>query len=88
MSDSCAALWTVSCQALLSMGFSRQESWSGLPCPPPGELLDPGIKPTTLMFPALTGAFFTSTSWEAPTLSHHQTMNSEHWIDKKGHALI
>ena len=40
-----AALWTVACQALLSTGFSRQESWSGLPCPPPGDLLNPGIKP-------------------------------------------
>ena len=44
---SCARLfatpWTVACQALLSMGFSRQEHWSGLPCPPPGDLLDPGI---------------------------------------------
>ena len=39
---------TVACQALLSMGFSRQEYWSGLPCPPPGDLPDPGIKPVSL----------------------------------------
>ena len=38
-------LWTVDPQAPLSMGFSRQEYWSGLPCPPPGDLPDPGIKP-------------------------------------------
>ena len=38
-------LWTIAHQAPLSMGFSRQEYWSGLPCPPPGDILDPGIKP-------------------------------------------
>ena len=38
-------LWPVAHQAPLSMGFSRQEYWSGLPCPPPGDLPDPGIKP-------------------------------------------
>ena len=37
--------WTVACQAPLSMGFSRQEYWNGLPCPPPGDLPNPGIKP-------------------------------------------
>ena len=37
--------WTVSCQAPLSLGFSRQEYWSGLPCPPPGDLPDPEIEP-------------------------------------------
>ena len=41
----CATLWTTVCQAPLSMGFSRQEHWSGLPCPPPGDLPNPGIKP-------------------------------------------
>ena len=45
--------WTVDCQALLSMGFSRQEHWSELPCPPPGDLLDPGIKPASLTSPTL-----------------------------------
>ena len=40
-----AALWTVARQAPLSMEFSRQEYWSGLTCPPPGDLLDPGIEP-------------------------------------------
>ena len=38
--------WTVACQALLSMGFSWQEYWNGLPCPPPGNLPDPGTEPS------------------------------------------
>ena len=42
----CAAPWTVALQAPLSMGFSSQESWSGFPCPPPGDLPNSGIKPT------------------------------------------
>ena len=45
-------LWTVAHQAPLFMGFSMQEYWSGLPCPPPGDLPDPGIEPTSLMSPA------------------------------------
>ena len=47
-----------SCQAPLSMGFSRQEYWSGLPCPPAGDLPDPGIEPKSLESPALAGGFF------------------------------
>ena len=43
ISNSSATLWTVACQTPLSMGFSRQENWSGWPCPPPGDLPDPGI---------------------------------------------
>ena len=43
-----ATQWTIAHQAPLSMVFSRQENWSGLPCPPPGDLTDPGIKPATL----------------------------------------
>ena len=45
--------WTVAHQAPLSMGFSRQEYWSGVPCPPPGDLHDPGIKPVSPASPAL-----------------------------------
>ena len=53
-------------QAPLSMGFSRQESWSGLTFTSPGDLPDPGIKPVSLMSPALAGGFFiTSTTWGA-----------------------
>ena len=51
---------------LCPWGFSMQEYWSGLPCPPPGDLPTPGIKPASLMFPALAGGFFsTSATWEA-----------------------
>ena len=60
-------LWTIALQTPWSMGFSRQEYWSGLPCPPLGDLPDPGIKPTSLMSPALAGEFFTtSATWEPP----------------------
>ena len=45
MSDSFVTQWTVAYQAPLSMGFSRQEYWSGLPFPSPGDLLDPGMEP-------------------------------------------
>ena len=55
-----ATLWTIAHQSALSMGFSRQEDWSGLPWPPPGDLPDPGFKPSSLMFPALAGRFFTT----------------------------
>ena len=59
--------WTVACQAPLFMGSSRQECWSGLPCPPPGNLLNPGIKIASPMSPALADRFFIiSTTWEAP----------------------
>ena len=53
-------LWTMACHAPLSMGFSRQEYWSGLSCPPPRDLPDPGIEPTSLMPLALAGRLFTT----------------------------
>ena len=59
--------WAVAHQASLFMEFSRQECWSGLPSPSPGNLANPGIEPTSLMSPALAGQFFTTgTTWEAP----------------------
>ena len=62
----CTTLWTVGHQALLSMGFSRQENWSGLPFPPPGGLPDPEIELTSPASPVLAGGFFTtSATWEA-----------------------
>ena len=63
--------WTVACQAPLSMGFARQEYWSGLPFPSPGDLPDPGIEPVSLVNPALArGIFTTTTTWEcSPSLS-------------------
>ena len=63
----CATPWTVAHQAPLSMGFSKQEYWSGLPCPSPGDLPALGIEPAVLMSPALAGGFFTTVAtWEAP----------------------
>ena len=55
-----ATPWTVAHQAPLSMGFSRQECWSGLPFPPPGDLPEPGIEPESLLSPALARRFFTT----------------------------
>ena len=52
-----ATLWTVARQASLSIGVSRQEHWSGLPCPPPGDLPHPGVKSA---LPTLAGGFFTT----------------------------
>ena len=61
------APWTVAHQAPPAMGFSRQEYWSGLPCPSPGNLPDRGIEPTSIASPALAGRFFTtSAAWEVP----------------------
>ena len=58
-------LWTVAHQTPLSMGFSRQEYWSGLQCPPPEDLPDLGMKPMSLIPPALARGFLTtSTTWE------------------------
>ena len=54
--------WTVVHQAPLSMEFSRQGYWSGLPFPPPGDLPVPGIKP------ALAGRFFTTDHWGSPSM--------------------
>ena len=59
-------LWTIASQAPLSMGFSKQEYWKGLPCPPPGNRPHPGIESVSLMSPALAGRFYTSSAiWKA-----------------------
>ena len=76
-----ATLWTVGHQTPLSTEFSRQEHWSGLPCPPPGDLSHPRIKPTSLTPPVLSGRFFTTDiTWEAPIssvqFSHSVVSNS------------
>ena len=69
LSRLCLTLCTpmdLACQAPQSMGFSRQEYWTGLPCPPPGDLPSPGIELMSLMSPALAGEFFTTSAiWEA-----------------------
>ena len=56
----CDPMDCIAHQAPLSMGFSKQEYWSGLSCPPPGHLPHPGIEPTSLMSPALAGRLFTT----------------------------
>ena len=62
-----ATLRTGAHPALLFMGFSRREDWSGLPYPSPGDLSNSGIEPLALMSPALADEFFTtSATWEAP----------------------
>ena len=60
MADSLGSPWTVPRQPPLSMGFRRQEYWSGVPRPPAGDLSDPGIESTSLTSPALAGGFFTT----------------------------
>ena len=61
-------LWTVASQAASSMEFSRQEYWTGLPCPPPGNLSDPRMEPTSPSSPTLAGRFpTTSATWGAQT---------------------
>ena len=59
VSDSFATPWIVACQAPLSMGFPRQEYWSELPFPTPGDLPNPGIEPASPASPSLSGRFFT-----------------------------
>ena len=69
--------WTIACQALLSVGFFRQEYWSGLPCPPSGDLSDPGIELLSLTSPALVGGFFTtSTTWAIEwSINYHKAFH-------------
>ena len=69
-----ATMRIVACHAPLSMGFPREENWSGLPCPLPGDLPDTGIKLTSPMSPAGTGGFFsTSTTWEPLLIMYSKT---------------
>ena len=60
-------LWTVACQCPFSMGILQAEYWSGLPCHPPWDLPDPGVKLMSVLSPELAGGFFTtSVTWEVP----------------------
>ena len=78
------SLQTVACQAPLFMGFPRQEYWSGLPCPLPGDLPDPGIKPSSPMPPASAGkSFTTGTTWEAYLLCR---ATYKFWVKSLNHA--
>ena len=85
---SCLTLWTLwirAYQAPLSMGISRKEYWSGLPCPPPGDLPKPEIEPyvLSLMSPALAGGFFTtSTTWKVP-FYWSLMQNGNNWLRNK-----
>ena len=81
-----ATPWTVACQALESMGFSRQEYWNRLPFPSPVYLPDPGIKPASLMSPALAGGFFiTSASWDtAGSCSPYSVKNNTYFTFWEG----
>ena len=60
------ALWIIACQALLSMGFSRQEYWSGLPFPSPRDLPDLEIEPTSILAPALQAGSLLLSHWGSP----------------------
>ena len=72
MSDP-VTLWTVACHTLLSMGFSRQEYWNGMLCPPPGDLPNLGLEPVSLMSSALAGGFFTTrTTWKAHPIPYRK----------------
>ena len=62
--------WTVACQTSLSMGFPRQEYWSGLLFPPPGDLSHPGIETASPVSPALTDRFFTTEPPGKPSYYH------------------
>ena len=69
--------WIIAHQALLSMEFSRQEYWSELPLPPPGDLPDPGVEPKSLASPVLEGGFFTIAPPGKPKHLHIQFKNVE-----------
>ena len=70
---------TVAHQAALSVGLSRQEYWSGLPFPIPGDLPDPGVEPASLASPALAGRFFT-TEPPGKLLLIQKTDFEAHWL--------
>ena len=73
-----ATLWTIAQQTPLSMGFSRQEYWSGLPYPPSADFPDPGIEPMSFMSPELADVFFTiGTTWK-PKHAHAKQAQMPH----------
>ena len=77
--------WTVDCQAPLSMGFPRQEYWSGLPFPSPGDLPKSGVKSESSLSPALEDKFFTTDSpenplpWVTEAIDHR---NNDYWASQ------
>ena len=80
---------TAARQAPLSMGFSRQEYWSGLPFPSPEDLPDPGIEPVSLLSPALAGRFFTTSATREAleTACQCRAHGFDPWSRKITHAL-
>ena len=78
MSDSFVTPWTVGHQAPFSMGFPRQEYWSGLPFPSPGALANPGIQPTP---PTLASRFFTTGAPEKPRPQFTHLQKEESYRD-------
>ena len=80
-----ATPWTAACQALWSMGFSRQEYGSDLPFPPPGHLSNPGIQTAFLAFPELSGGFFiTAATWEVWDFKIKEMKESKLYEEAKG----
>ena len=73
-----AILWTVAHQTPLSIGFFRQEFWSGLPFPPPGDLPDSGTEPESPVSPALAGRFFTTKQLDVQP--HYTDAKALAWI--------
>ena len=90
--------WVVAHQAPLSMGFSRQQYWGGLLCPPAGDLPELGIKPASLMFSALAGKFYTArATWEARwerypssnrSVPHHAFTDSTNDVEASSHLCL
>ena len=85
-----ATLWTIAHYAPLSMGFSRQEYWSGLPFPPPGDFANPGIEPMSPVFPALQEDFFTTEPLEKVSAksSTGPSLWNPHGSPKKTHVIF
>ena len=84
-----STLWTTAGQAPLSIGFSRQEYWNGLPCPPLGNLPDPGIEPTSLIYSVLAGRFFTtSATWEVPSSIYEANIYQLDFVHYLGYTDI
>ena len=83
--QSCLTLgnpWTVAIQTPLSIGFSRQKYWNGLPFPPPGDLPDPGIKLKSPASLVLAGRFFTSEPLGKPLVYSDSFLNSLFFLRK------
>ena len=77
--------WSVASQVPLSVRFSRQEYWSGLPFPSSGDFSDPGTEPTSLECPALAGGFFTtSATWEAQRVDNTEGGKKSGLLGEKG----